>query len=189
RGISVVGGSNVAIEHNTIVGGTNEAAGIYIAAEREFDTFGVDNVRISGNTVTDAGGTPTGTRHGAITVYNSQGALGFVNDGVTITSNDIDNPRMDAILVAGDGSQSLAQYDNRLHADAGHQFLVNLNPNATVSSTRPPTETNLIGTDGPDQLSGTANGEALFGLVGDDVVTGEAGGDLLGGGPGHDALI
>lgn len=189
RGIATLGGRDVLIEHNNIVGGTNDAAGIYIAAEREFNTFGVHNVRVTGNTLTDAGGTPTGTNHGAITVYNSQGSIGVVNDGVTITNNDIDNPRTDGIRVIGDGEQSLAQYDNRLHADDSHRFLVDPDPNALISAARPSTETNIIGTDGLDQLLGTANGEALYGLGGDDVLNGQAGNDLLDGGPGNDGLM
>jgi Pectate lyase superfamily protein len=127
RGISVLGGSNVLIEHNTVAGGTNDRAGIYIAAEYQYNTQAVHNVRVTGNTITDAGGTTTG--HGAITLYNSQSGLPI--DGVTITANDIIDPRKSGIAVMGSGTQRLTIYGNRLVGGA-HGLLRNDTNNALV---------------------------------------------------------
>lgn len=47
----------------------------------------------------------------------------------------------------------------------------------------------LVGTDGPDRLSGTPRRDVVVGLAGDDVIDGLAGPDLLCGGPGADRLL
>lgn len=185
RGIAVVGGNTVLVEHNNIVGGSADRAGIYIAAEQEFNTESAHNVRVTGNTITDAGGVSSG--HGAITVFNSQ--AGLVNDGIVIADNQIDNPRTDGIRVLGANQQDLDQYGNRLEADGNHQLLANFDPGAHIDSDQPPTETNIIGTDAPESLFGTASGEALYGFGGDDLLNGGGGNDLLDGGPGNDMLV
>lgn len=81
RGISVVGGENVTIENNTI-DHTTHAAGIYIARETSYLTFGVRNILVRNNTISNVqttepvyvGGsgsrTPVKTRHGAIEIYS-----------------------------------------------------------------------------------------------------------------------
>jgi polygalacturonase len=136
RGISVLGGRDVLIEHNNVVGGTNDRAGIYIAAESQYNTQSVHNVRVTGNTITDAGGMSTG--HGAITLYNSQNGA-FVVNGVTVTGNDIVNPRKAGIAIIGSGTQQLAIYDNNL-SGGKYGLIVNNAYGARVSTTRPPSE-------------------------------------------------
>jgi Ca2+-binding RTX toxin-like protein len=185
RGISVLGGNDVLIEHNNVVGGTNDRAGIYIAAESAYNTQSVHNVRVTGNTITDAGGKTTG--HGAITLYNSQPGA-FVVDGVTVTGNDIINPRKAGIAVIGSGTQKLAIYDNYLSGGT-NGLLVNVDPKASVSTTKPSTEKNILGTEGADQFPGTANSDAIYGRGGNDALRGEGGDDLLVGGAGNDGLI
>ena len=132
RGLSVAGGNNVLIEHNTVVGGVNDRAGIYIAAEYQYNTFSVHNVRVTGNTLIDAGGLSSG--HGAITVYNSQDGLGLVNDGIVLTANDIINPRKAGIAVVGSGKQYLTVYDNTL-SGGNYGLVSNINPRASISTT------------------------------------------------------
>jgi len=134
RGISTVGGTDVVIEHNNIVGGTADRAGIYISAESEWNTQAVHNIRVTGNTLTDAGGARS--HHGAITLYNSR--PGLINDGIVVANNNIINPRRDGILVTGSGEQRITQYDNRLSAQSDRQLLTNVAPNAYIS-TRPST--------------------------------------------------
>jgi hypothetical protein len=51
RGISVVGGQDVTIAHNRI-DATTHAAGVYIAREQGWGSFGVRNVRVQGNLIT-----------------------------------------------------------------------------------------------------------------------------------------
>jgi parallel beta-helix repeat protein len=81
RGISVVGGENVLIERNTIDKPTHAAA-VYLARETTFMTFGVRNILVRNNTITNvqttkpaytAGGvSPTAnkTGHGAVEIYS-----------------------------------------------------------------------------------------------------------------------
>jgi hypothetical protein len=141
RGISVLGGNDVLIEHNNVAGGTNDRAGIYIAAESQYNTQSVHNVRVTGNTITDAGGKTTG--HGAITLYNSQPSP-FVVDGVTVTGNDIINPRKAGIAVIGSGTQHLAIYENNLTGGT-NGLLANSAYGALISTVRPPGESNPSG--------------------------------------------
>jgi hypothetical protein len=136
RGISVLGGNDVLIEHNNVAGGANDRAGIYIAAESQYNTQAVRNVRVTRNTITDAGGRSSG--HGAITLYNSQNAP-IVVDGVTVAGNHIVNPRKAGIAVIGRGEQHLAIYDNRL-TGGSFGLLANDAYSARISTTRPPAE-------------------------------------------------
>src|SRR5262245_27128531 len=81
RGISVVGGENVLIERNTIDRPTH-AAGVYLARETAYLTFGVRNVLVRNNTITNvqtttpaytAGGvSPSASKagHGAGEIYS-----------------------------------------------------------------------------------------------------------------------
>lgn len=54
RGITVVGGENVTIRNNRVA--NTSGAGIYIASESSYQTFGVDNVLVQGNTVVNCPG-------------------------------------------------------------------------------------------------------------------------------------
>ena len=131
RGLTVVGGSDVTIEHNTVKSSAGNA-GVYIACEGSYSTQAAHNVRVSGNTVIDAGGLTSG--HGAITIYNSR--AGYVNDDITLADNDIVNPRKMGILVVGSAEQHLAAYGNTI-TGSSYGSLVILGSNATVSTTRP----------------------------------------------------
>jgi polygalacturonase len=129
RGISVLGGSDVLISRNHVDGGAADRAGIYIAAENEWDTEGVRNIRVVANTLVDGGG--RFANHGAITIYNSQAAAGLAIDCVTITDNDIISPRRVGILVSGSGDINVAAYGNRV-AGPNLGDLVNMGTNSTV---------------------------------------------------------
>jgi hypothetical protein len=77
RGITVVGGADVTIEHNKI-SRTATGAGIYIARETSYASFGVRNILISGNSISQVqtdpptymppGFNPALTHHGAIEI-------------------------------------------------------------------------------------------------------------------------
>jgi hypothetical protein len=83
RGISVVGGKDVTIRRNTL-DNIPLAAGILVAREAVYESFGVDNVLIEGNTLTnlqnqappyDVGGkfaSHPRTGHGAVEVHASR---------------------------------------------------------------------------------------------------------------------
>ncbi|MGL4576260.1 MAG: glycosyl hydrolase family 28-related protein [Burkholderiaceae bacterium] len=80
RGISVVGGRDISIRNNVIERATM-AAGVYLAREVGYMTFGLKNVLVEGNTIRQvqttapaylpAGfTTPAKTRHGAVEIYS-----------------------------------------------------------------------------------------------------------------------
>lgn len=54
RCMAVVGGSDILYEHNEMIG-NNAAAGLYIAREKSYDTFGVSNVVARRNTIINCG--------------------------------------------------------------------------------------------------------------------------------------
>ncbi|MDO7908401.1 right-handed parallel beta-helix repeat-containing protein [Paenibacillus sp. JX-17] len=97
RGISVVGGSDVTIENNTIR--DTEMAGIYIAVEKEWDTDNVKDVKVTGNTI-DHTGMREPNDHPNVLVYASQGEL----TEVSFTDNQILNAPHNGIGVWGDGN-------------------------------------------------------------------------------------
>lgn len=80
RGISVVGGSDVLITDNEVV--ETEAGGIYVAAEAEWQTYGVSDVEVSDNRVV---GSPTRNQHASVLVYSSDQPV----DDVTFTGNEV----------------------------------------------------------------------------------------------------
>lgn len=119
RGISVVGGENVTIEHNSI-DRTTHAAAVYLARETSYLTFGVRNVTVRNNTITDVqttmpaytGGSvspnATKTGHGAIEIYSfvfsDEAAIDALGDNlavqnIRIESNTINRTRADALRI------------------------------------------------------------------------------------------
>ncbi len=89
RGITVVGGQGVTISNNT-VDGVEKAAGILVAQEDSWKTYGSSNVVISGNTVTNIqnsnvnNGLPP-TQQGAIELDTWTGTV----SGVAVTDNRV----------------------------------------------------------------------------------------------------
>ena len=126
RGISVVGGENIAIEHNSIDRTTHGAA-IYLARETSYVTLGVRDVLVRDNTITDVqtttpqytGGTVSTmapkTGHGAIEVYSwlfkDEAANDRLRDALSvqdirIESNTITRVRGDAVRIAKGSGQT-----------------------------------------------------------------------------------
>jgi parallel beta-helix repeat protein len=147
RGITVVGGSNVTIENNS-VSSTWDRAAIYISREKEWETMGVDNVLVVGNQLEHIGTVapsflPQGpayaevnalaaagavTGHGAITIYASipaseealPGAAPLLAVGnVSFVSNTIRDTRWNGV---------------RLGAYSSYVGRINLIGNATFDS-------------------------------------------------------
>jgi hypothetical protein len=80
RGISVVGGKDISIRNNLVERATM-AAGVYLAREVGYMTFGLKNVLVEGNTISQVQttapaylpvgfATPVKTRHGAVEIYS-----------------------------------------------------------------------------------------------------------------------
>jgi parallel beta-helix repeat protein len=119
RGISVVGGENVTIENNTI-DRTTHAAGVYLARETGYLTFGVRNVLVRNNTITEnqttipdyTAGTvspnATKTGQGAVEIYswvfsdeaaNSSLLDALAVENIRVESNRISKSRNDAVRI------------------------------------------------------------------------------------------
>ncbi|HZH28762.1 MAG TPA: carbohydrate-binding domain-containing protein [Azospirillaceae bacterium] len=106
RGITVVGGENVQILNNDIKSPADRA-GVYVASESAYSTFGAKNILVQGNHLTDAGGTNSG--HGSIMVYNSGT---YPINGVVIRDNHVDASRKSAVLVTGGNTSNVLVEDN-----------------------------------------------------------------------------
>ncbi|OWR26889.1 hypothetical protein CDO73_24025 [Saccharibacillus sp. O23] len=96
RGISVVGGSGVKIEKNTI--NNTEMAGIYIAVEAAWKTRDVNDVNVSGNTIVKTGTRPTND-HPNVLVFADTGSI----DEIRFDRNVITDSTNAGIGVWGDG--------------------------------------------------------------------------------------
>jgi hypothetical protein len=109
RGISVVGGEDIAILRNTI-DATTHAAGVYLAREQAYGTFGVRNVRVEDNRITrvqttapayvPAGASaPFRTGHGAIelvaTQYDEEAAQAALRDELVVRRVRVAHNRID----------------------------------------------------------------------------------------------
>jgi YVTN family beta-propeller protein/VCBS repeat-containing protein len=107
RGVSVVGGQN--ITYNNITVSNTDSAGIYVASEWSYNTHGVNDVRISGGTVTNANTNPA-TVHGAILLY--AGNAGTRLDDVTITDLTIRNTPVTAGRIFGMITENAGTFSN-----------------------------------------------------------------------------
>ncbi len=116
RGITVVGGENVTIENNKIDKPTHGAA-IYLARETSYLTFGVKNVLVRNNTITDvqttlpayvAGdktATATKTGQGGVEIYSfvftDEAAIGWLNSALGVSNVRVENNTMSRTATAG----------------------------------------------------------------------------------------
>lgn len=91
RGFSVVGGHNITV--NNVYAKSSDAAGIYVAAESEWNTYPVSNVVFDGGVINNAN-MNTSVDHGGILVYNSQS--GTVNTDVVFKNLKIYDTRISA---------------------------------------------------------------------------------------------
>ncbi|WP_191970860.1 M10 family metallopeptidase C-terminal domain-containing protein [Methylobacterium soli] len=104
RGYSVVGGHDIVIEDNYYNNNQAGFAGVYIAAEGEYGTLPVDNVKVEDNVIVSAGG-----NHGSIHVYASSGPV----TDITIDNNWIYNSKnTDVILNGGSGQSGISVTNN-----------------------------------------------------------------------------
>jgi hypothetical protein len=109
RGITVVGGKNVTIQNNTI-GHTPHGAGVYLAAEEPWNTFGVENILVRNNTLNFNDGAPE--HHGAILAVAFEGY--GPNQRIHIDNNTINNPFAYGVALEGD-NRSIAVTNNKMY--------------------------------------------------------------------------
>ena len=110
RGITDLGSNNINILNNTVTGGTAGYAGIYIASEDQYETWGVSNVLVQGNTLNATGGATSG--HGAIEVYDS---TGLAISGLTINGNSINNSEKAGITFLNSGTTNALIENNTIN--------------------------------------------------------------------------
>ncbi|MCB0919745.1 MAG: right-handed parallel beta-helix repeat-containing protein [Actinobacteria bacterium] len=110
RGLAVVGGQDVSFTDVSVT--ESAGAGIYIASEGEWNTFGVNNVTVNGGTLlrsnqqadVDAADRPSPDKsrivHGAIHLYNSQASQAIRNVTVrNLAIRDTHNDGYDQVQV------------------------------------------------------------------------------------------
>lgn len=105
RGITVVGGTDVLIEGNSVK--DTQMAGIYIAVEGSYNTSNVDRITVNGNTVEHTG-IREPANHPNVLVYASQGQV----DNVVFNNNMIKNAAHRGIGVWGSGTIKNVTFNN-----------------------------------------------------------------------------
>lgn len=121
RGISAVGGDDIDITDN-LVRCMQGYAGIYIASEPSFKTFGATHIKVRRNTVKGCGGPKIG--HGAIMVYTEY----HDNEHIVISDNTLlDSPGV-GIRVLGKGNRDITVENNTILHSGGEaispEFLI-----------------------------------------------------------------
>jgi len=133
RGVSVVGGENVTIENN-VIDRTTHAAGVYLARETGYLTFGVRNVLVRNNTITEnqttipnytagaVGPNATKTGQGAVEIYswvfsdeaaNASLLDALAVENIRVESNRISKTRNDAVRIGTGYGKSMSYTGKR----------------------------------------------------------------------------
>lgn len=105
RGISTVGGAQIRIGENEIHCKAGYA-GILVASESAFDTFGAEGVAVIGNHVQGCGGAQTG--HGAVMISRDNAD----HNGIWIESNYIKDSPYAPLVIEGQGNHGIVVKDN-----------------------------------------------------------------------------
>ena len=202
RNISVVGGSQIRITNNFVSGNAAGLAGIYLASEGSFDTFGVTDVTVTGNTVLNTGSATTG--HGNIMLYdgtdhslsgivisgNFVQGLGIRSIGSSISADLLDN-QVNSVAAAPSAPPVPAPAQRSgnlvLTGSIGSDELRGGGGNDTLSSGGG--DDRLYGGAGDDSAQGNQGADALYGGDGLDTLFGGQEGDTLSGGDGNDLLL
>ena len=117
RGMSVVGGHDINY-HDNYIQCAGQWAGIYIASEKVFETFGDSNVTIVRNTVKNCGGPETG--HGAVMIFSDYNK----NVGITLRDNMIIDAKGWGIHVLGASNSGLSIQGNTIQNAKDKAFLI-----------------------------------------------------------------
>jgi hypothetical protein len=107
RGVEVSGGSNINFIGN-YVDNPDGYADVYIASESEWNTQGVTNVTVSGNTFLQGG-----PNQGTVFVYDSQGTTYNITN-VTVSGNQFLSPPLAAVQWGGNGSETGITLENNM---------------------------------------------------------------------------
>jgi parallel beta-helix repeat protein len=183
RGVTVVGGENVTIENNTI-SKTTHAAGVYLARETSYLTFGVRNILVRNNNISDVQTTRpayTGgdkspdagkTGHGGIEIYsfvysderaNAMLLDALAAENIRIESNTITRTRTDGVRI-GTGYGRNSSNGGRTYT-GGQVGLIGLSGNkmsaiggkAIAINNRPTTQYNISCDGNTDEGKATSS--------------------------------
>jgi hypothetical protein len=127
RGLEVSGGSNIVFSGN-YVDNPDGYADMYISTETEWNTQGVSNVTVSGNTFLEGG-----PNQGTVFLYNSQGSTYSITN-VTVSGNQFFSPPLAAVQYAGNGSETGITLENNMdYSTSGFSYAAD--PLAVVTQT------------------------------------------------------
>lgn len=106
RGISVVGGEGVMIDHNTIE--SSDVAGIYLASEDSYNTYGPHDVKVTNNTIRNANQKHAVT-HGGIYVFGRTATvngtlISYLAQNIMISGNTLTDTYYMGIRIGGHAS-------------------------------------------------------------------------------------
>ncbi len=119
RNIAVVGGQNVTIEKNYVQGNQAERAGIYIASEWSYVTWGVKNVLVQDNHVRDTGGYKSG--QGGVMVYSS---TKYPVEDVVFRRNEIVDSNKFGVFLRGQPMDDITFDRNLITGSGDRHFYV-----------------------------------------------------------------
>ena len=128
RGISVVGGRNVAVRRNSIA--ETAGAGVLVNSDGSFGTYGTSDVRVTQNTI--AGTDRRGIRHGGIHI---EGWPGQLVQGTVVSGNTISDTGYRGIVV-GAYTTDTSITDNSVARTANEGIFVWGGSNPTITGNR-----------------------------------------------------
>jgi polygalacturonase len=129
RGVSVVGGEDVLIENNTIE--ASAAAGVYLASEPNYNTYGAHRVQVRGNRLIGVN-TNSAIRHGAIFLWARSGSEttsdgvrhSLQNEDILVRDNEITDTVNGAANLVAQGADTLRVNFIGNHTNGGrHAYL------------------------------------------------------------------
>ena len=127
RGLEVSGGSNITFQGN-YVDNLDGYTDMYIASEQEYNTQNVSNITVTGNTFVDGG-----PNQGSAIIYNSEAGATTIT-GVTMSGNQFVNPKIGAVQLAGNGSETgIVVNNNTDFSSIAFSFSSNPNASATIT--------------------------------------------------------
>lgn len=125
RGISVVGGEGVTIDHNTIE--SSDVAGIYLASEDSYNTYAPRDVRVTNNTIRNANQKHAVT-HGGIYVFGRTATVNgtlvhYLAQNITISGNTLTDTYYMGIRIGGQAS-AIRITGNHIHGTTSEGITV-----------------------------------------------------------------
>lgn len=132
RGITVVGGKDGSIGANTIR--DTRSSGIYVNQEDTYETHGVSNVAITGNSITRSATVAPVVNQAGIMVSCSD--IAYPVTGINISGNNVFDAGYDGILVGGgnsEGTYDITLSNNKVINANGFGYLIQRANGVTIT--------------------------------------------------------